>query len=165
MRGRSDGGEARGRAREGGVFIQRHARDRRDERPERDEPEVAVDDLRAGPADRAGPFDRIDDLRLSQEALVEVAYGRQAARVRQEVAHGDGALADAPESREIGPGRSGEVEPARLDELQDARRGGHHLGEGGQVEDGGRRRGNRVRSLLLESAIEHRMPVRRLLAH
>src|SRR5207248_5650045 len=58
------------------IVIQCFTRDRRDERSKRDEPEVAVDDLRAGPADRAGPLDRIDNLRLSQEALVEVAYGR-----------------------------------------------------------------------------------------
>src|ERR687884_2146850 len=148
-----------------GIVVQRFARDHRDKRSKRDEPKVAVDDLRAGPADRASPFNRIDDLRLPLEALIEVAYGRQAARVRQEVAHGDGALADAPESGEIGPGRSVEVDPARLDELQDGRRGGHHLGERGKIEDGRGGRGNGVRPPLLERTIEHRIAVSRLLAY
>ena len=118
----------------GGVDVERLARDAPHELTQHDEIDVAVVEARARRPLRLQRHDGVERALVVGPSSRRDA-GRQAAIMRHELAHGDGALAVGREGRPVGGDRLVEIDLALLDELHDGHRRRHHLGERGGIVD------------------------------
>ena len=102
---------------------------------EQDDPEVAVDGLRAGLVGEVERHDPLEVRRLALDLLVERRPPQQPAGVREEVPHRDLLLGGAGERREEGVHAGVEVELPLVHQDHRQGRRDHDLGQAGEVVD------------------------------